>query len=73
MKRFVCAALAGAALLLGGGCSKSDELRAKQKAREAGQELKRDLKEAGQEVKQGVEKAKREIHEATRDSDRRRP
>jgi hypothetical protein len=68
------------AVVLLASCSPSDEQRAKAKARQAGQELKHDLnqagkeiKQAGKEIKQGVEKTKRELHEATGDSDRKRP
>lgn len=72
MLRLTCVAVVGMALLSAGACTRSDELRAKQKAREAGQELKHDLKQAGNEVKKGLEKTKEELHSATSEPDRKR-
>lgn len=60
MKRAVCCT-AVLILFLLTGCEKSDEVRAKEKARQAGRELKQDLKQAEQEVKQGLHKAKKEL------------
>lgn len=68
MRWLICVLL----LALAAGCTKSDEVRAKEKARQAGQELKQDLKQAGRELEKGAEKARREIKEATSDSDRKR-
>jgi hypothetical protein len=66
---FVAAMVAALTLT---GCTKSDELRAKQKAHEAGQELKRDLDKAGHEIRQGAEKAKHELQKGMGDTDRRK-
>lgn len=60
MKRAACSAVVLIVFLLA-GCEKSDEVRAKEKARQAGRELKQDLKQAEQEVKQGLHKAKKEL------------
>lgn len=61
MKRIQLLTLPLAAAALLAGCSKSDELRAKQKAHEAGQEMKQELTKAGDEIKDGMDKAKKEI------------
>lgn len=59
--RMVTAATALAALLLC-GCSKQDEAKAKQKAHELKQEVKKDLHQAGKEIEHGLHEAKKELH-----------
>jgi F0F1-type ATP synthase membrane subunit b/b' len=60
MTKRLFAAVVPAFLLLA-SCTPAEQERAKQKAREAGKELKEELKQAGEEVEEGVEKAKREL------------
>lgn len=56
--------LAAAAGLLLTGCEKSDEIRAKEKARQGAQELKQDLKKAGDEIDRGLDKAGAKLKKA---------
>jgi len=59
--RLICLVAIIAALT---GCTKSDEERVKQKARETKEDLKRDLKTLDKKVEKGLEKARKEIRDA---------
>ncbi len=63
MKPAILLAMTTAGLLLC-GCEKSDEMRAKEKAKQGAQELKQDLKKAGDEIDRGLDKAGKEIKKA---------
>jgi hypothetical protein len=51
-----------------GGCTGEDQARARQKAREGGQELQRDLKQAGDKAQRGLDEAGREIDKGLGDA-----
>ncbi len=63
MKSAMLLVMAAAGVFLS-GCEKSDEARAKEKARQGTQELKQDLKKAGDEIDRGLDKAGKEIKKA---------
>ena len=65
--RYVAVTFALAVML--GGCTSEDQTHARQKAREGGQELQRDLKQAGDKAQRGLDEAGREIKKGLGDAD----
>lgn len=64
--RYLAVTLALAFML--GGCTSEDQARSRQKARESGRELQRDLKQAGDKAQRGLDEAGREIDKGLGDA-----
>jgi hypothetical protein len=72
MKKTACCIFLAISILGSGACTKADEARARDKAKKAGEEIKRDARQAGEELKKGLHKANKELNHELGEPGRKR-